>query len=198
VVVMVLGLTLIAAIAAQDLLKGLIAGAFGLMIGAIGIDPVFGTPRANFGFIELYDGVTLIPAVSLRRTGSGAVDPGTRPRTSGTCASGQGLRRRGLVLGRGTAGHQASPHGPAVEASEGGQGSVDAGRCLPGQQVGSVAPHVDTSRAQESGLVALPQPVSEAGRVPDIEAGRPLAYPFLSERGDERPERLMCRVWRPR
>ena len=39
VVVMVFGLTLIAAIAAQDLLKGLIAGFFGLMIGAIGIDP---------------------------------------------------------------------------------------------------------------------------------------------------------------
>jgi putative tricarboxylic transport membrane protein len=63
VVVMVLGLTLIAAIAAQDLLKGLIAGFFGLMIGAIGIDPVFGTPRATFGFLELYDGVPLIPAL---------------------------------------------------------------------------------------------------------------------------------------
>src|SRR5687767_8933132 len=63
VVVIVLGLTLIAAIAAQDLLKGLIAGSFGLMIGAIGIDPVFGTPRATFGFLELYDGVPLIPAL---------------------------------------------------------------------------------------------------------------------------------------
>ena len=63
VAVMVFGLTLIAAIAAQDLLKGLIAGFFGLMIGAIGIDPVFGTPRATFGFLELYDGVPLIPAL---------------------------------------------------------------------------------------------------------------------------------------
>jgi putative tricarboxylic transport membrane protein len=63
VVVMVFGLTLIAAIAAQDLLKGLIAGFFGLMIGAIGVDPVFGTPRATFGFLELYDGVPLIPAL---------------------------------------------------------------------------------------------------------------------------------------
>jgi putative tricarboxylic transport membrane protein len=33
------------------------------MIGAIGIDPVFGTPRATFGFLELYDGVPLIPAL---------------------------------------------------------------------------------------------------------------------------------------
>jgi len=63
VAVMVFGLTLIAAIAAHDLLKGLIAGFAGLMIGAIGADPVFGTNRATFGFIELYDGVPLIPAL---------------------------------------------------------------------------------------------------------------------------------------
>jgi putative tricarboxylic transport membrane protein len=63
VAVMVFGLTLIAAIAAHDLLKGLIAGFTGLMIGAIGADPVFGTDRATFGFIELYDGVPLIPAL---------------------------------------------------------------------------------------------------------------------------------------
>ena len=63
VVIMVFGLTLIAAIAAKDLFKGLIAGFTGLMIGAIGVDPVFGTARATFGFLELYDGVPLIPAL---------------------------------------------------------------------------------------------------------------------------------------
>ena len=63
VVVMVFGLTLIAAIAAQDLIKGLIAGFTGLMIGAIGADPVYGTARATFGLLELYDGVPLIPAL---------------------------------------------------------------------------------------------------------------------------------------
>lgn len=63
VVVMVFGLTLIAAIAAKDLLKGLIAGFAGLMIGSIGADPVYGTARATFGFLELYDGVPLIPAL---------------------------------------------------------------------------------------------------------------------------------------
>jgi putative tricarboxylic transport membrane protein len=61
VVVMVFGLTLIAAIAAKDMLRGLMAGAFGLMIGAIGSDPIFGTARASFGVLELYDGVPLIP-----------------------------------------------------------------------------------------------------------------------------------------
>jgi putative tricarboxylic transport membrane protein len=63
VVVMVFGLTLIAAIAADDLWKGLIAGFFGLMIGAIGADPVYGEARATFGLLELYDGVPLIPAL---------------------------------------------------------------------------------------------------------------------------------------
>lgn len=63
VVVMLFGISLIASIAAQDMLKGLIAGFFGLMIGAIGTDVVYATPRGTFGFLELYDGVPLIPAL---------------------------------------------------------------------------------------------------------------------------------------
>jgi putative tricarboxylic transport membrane protein len=63
VAVMVFGLVLIAAISANDLLKGMIAGFFGLMIGAIGTDHIYGTPRAAFGFLELYDGVPLVPAL---------------------------------------------------------------------------------------------------------------------------------------
>ena len=63
VVVIVFGLTLIAAIASKDLLSGLVAGFAGLMIGTIGVDPVFGTPRATFGILELYDGVPLIPTL---------------------------------------------------------------------------------------------------------------------------------------
>lgn len=63
VVVMLFGLTLIAVIAAQDTLKGLIAGMFGLLIGAIGTDHIYSTPRATFGFLELLDGVPLVPAL---------------------------------------------------------------------------------------------------------------------------------------
>lgn len=63
VVVMLFGLTLIAVIAAKDLLKGLIAGLFGLLIGVIGTDHIYNTPRATFGFLELYDGVPLVPAL---------------------------------------------------------------------------------------------------------------------------------------
>ncbi|HEX9809507.1 MAG TPA: tripartite tricarboxylate transporter permease [Alphaproteobacteria bacterium] len=63
IVVMLFGISLIATIAARDTLKGLIAGFFGLMIGSIGADFVYETPRGTFGFLELYDGVPLIPAL---------------------------------------------------------------------------------------------------------------------------------------
>ncbi len=63
VVVMLFGLTLIAVIAAQDTLKGLIAGMFGLLIGAIGTDHIYSSPRATFGILELLDGVPLVPAL---------------------------------------------------------------------------------------------------------------------------------------
>jgi putative tricarboxylic transport membrane protein len=45
------------------MLKGLIAGLFGLMIGYIGADVVYETPRGTFGFLELYDKVPLVPAL---------------------------------------------------------------------------------------------------------------------------------------
>jgi putative tricarboxylic transport membrane protein len=45
------------------MLKGLIGGAFGLMLGAIGTDQVYSTPRATFGFLELYDGLPLVPVL---------------------------------------------------------------------------------------------------------------------------------------
>ena len=63
IVVMLFGISLIATIAAKNTLKGLIAGLFGLMIGAVGTDFVYETPRATFGFLELYDGIPLVPAL---------------------------------------------------------------------------------------------------------------------------------------
>ncbi len=63
VVVLLFGLTLIAVIAAKDVLKALIAGFFGLLIGVIGTDHIYNAPRATFGFLELYDGVPLVAAL---------------------------------------------------------------------------------------------------------------------------------------
>jgi putative tricarboxylic transport membrane protein len=63
IVVMLFGISLIASIAARNTMKGLIAGFFGLMLGCIGADVVYATPRGTMGFLELYDGVPLIPAL---------------------------------------------------------------------------------------------------------------------------------------
>jgi putative tricarboxylic transport membrane protein len=63
VVVMIFGLCLIAMIATDDMIKGLIAGFFGLLLGVIGTDFIYGTPRANFGLIDLFDGIPLVPAL---------------------------------------------------------------------------------------------------------------------------------------
>ena len=63
IVIMLFGLTLIAVIAAEDTLKGLIAGFFGLMLGAIGADNIYSAKRATFGFLELSDRLPLIPAL---------------------------------------------------------------------------------------------------------------------------------------
>jgi putative tricarboxylic transport membrane protein len=63
IVIMLFGISLIATISAEDKIKGLIAGFFGLMIGYIGADRVFEAPRGTFGFLELYDKVPLIPAL---------------------------------------------------------------------------------------------------------------------------------------
>lgn len=63
VVIILFGLTLIAVIAAKDLVKGLLAGMLGLLIGAIGTDFIYSEPRATFGLLELYDGVPLVPAL---------------------------------------------------------------------------------------------------------------------------------------
>ncbi len=63
IVIMLFGISLIATISAEDKIKGLIAGLFGLMIGYIGADVVYEAPRGTFGFLELYDKVPLIPAL---------------------------------------------------------------------------------------------------------------------------------------
>ena len=51
--------TLIAALAGQSLLKGLLAAAFGVFLSTIGLDPVDSTTRMTFGEVELYDGINL-------------------------------------------------------------------------------------------------------------------------------------------
>jgi len=63
VVIMLFGIILIAAIAAKNMLKGLIAGVFGLLLGSIGADTIYSAPRATFGFLELFSGLPLVPVL---------------------------------------------------------------------------------------------------------------------------------------
>ena len=55
-----LGLTAIAALSQGSMIKGLLAGLFGLSIATIGSDPLTGFTRFNFGRPELEGGVTLV------------------------------------------------------------------------------------------------------------------------------------------
>ena len=57
----VLGLTFVAALAGESLLKGLITAGLGLMLATIGLDPISGTQRYTFGQLFLWDGIGLVP-----------------------------------------------------------------------------------------------------------------------------------------
>ncbi|HEU5017025.1 MAG TPA: tripartite tricarboxylate transporter permease [Pseudolabrys sp.] len=54
------GLTSVASLSTGSLVKGLLAGAMGLAITTIGIDPISGTPRFTFGVTELYEGIPFL------------------------------------------------------------------------------------------------------------------------------------------
>ncbi|MEJ2167155.1 MAG: tripartite tricarboxylate transporter permease [Desulfobacterales bacterium] len=55
-----LGLSMITSLGSDSLAKGLIAGAFGLLLGTIGLDTVAGVSRFTFGILELDNGVNFI------------------------------------------------------------------------------------------------------------------------------------------
>jgi putative tricarboxylic transport membrane protein len=57
------GLSIIASIAAQSLVKGLISGFVGLLVASIGLDPVGGFARFNFGTEQLMGGINFIPVM---------------------------------------------------------------------------------------------------------------------------------------
>ncbi len=58
-----LGISIIAFISPGNLLKGLISGLLGLMIGIVGVDAITAYPRFLFGRVELTEGVNIIPVM---------------------------------------------------------------------------------------------------------------------------------------
>jgi putative tricarboxylic transport membrane protein len=57
----VLGIAFIAVISGKSLSKGLIAGGLGLLLGLVGLDQSTSTERFTFGFLQLWDGIKLVP-----------------------------------------------------------------------------------------------------------------------------------------
>jgi TctA family transporter len=57
----VLGITFVAALAGDNLLRGLVAAGLGLMLATIGLDPISGTQRYTLGQLFLWDGIGLVP-----------------------------------------------------------------------------------------------------------------------------------------
>ena len=57
----VLGITFVASLSGEALVKGLLAGGLGLWLATIGLDPVTGIQRYTFGQLFLWDGIGLVP-----------------------------------------------------------------------------------------------------------------------------------------
>ena len=56
-----LGITFVASLSGEDVLKGIIAGGIGLMLATIGLDPISGIQRYTFNQLFLWDGIGLVP-----------------------------------------------------------------------------------------------------------------------------------------
>jgi len=59
----VFSIAMVGQISGDDLIKGWLAGAAGLLIGSIGVDPMWGAERGSFGMVELLDGIPVIAAL---------------------------------------------------------------------------------------------------------------------------------------
>ncbi len=57
------GLTIIVTLTSDSLLKGIISGIIGLLLGTVGMDPLLGFPRFEFGQVSLLTGIQLVPAL---------------------------------------------------------------------------------------------------------------------------------------
>jgi putative tricarboxylic transport membrane protein len=59
----IFSIVMVGQIAGDDRVKGWLAGAAGLLIGSVGVDPMWGTERGSFGVLELLDGIPVIAAL---------------------------------------------------------------------------------------------------------------------------------------
>ena len=56
----ILGILLVGSLSGESLAKGVVAGALGLLIGSVGLDPLTAEERFTFGIVELWNGISFI------------------------------------------------------------------------------------------------------------------------------------------
>ena len=56
----ILGILLVGSLSGESLMKGIFAGAMGLVIGSVGLDPLTAQERFTFGQVELWGGISFI------------------------------------------------------------------------------------------------------------------------------------------
>lgn len=108
---MVLGISLLVALAGKSMIKALLSGVIGLLISLVGIDPVIGAPRFTFGSANLLDGVSFVAVIvgifGLSEVLVSATAQGsTKSLTGGLrgmLPNRSDLRRAAPAIGRGTA-----------------------------------------------------------------------------------------------
>jgi putative tricarboxylic transport membrane protein len=59
----VFGMTIIASMGEKSISKGLISGVLGMIVGCIGSDPIYNTPRLTFGVGAVVGGVPFVPTL---------------------------------------------------------------------------------------------------------------------------------------
>ena len=56
----ILGILLVGSLAGESLAKGVVAGAFGMLVGTVGLDPLTAEERFTFGMVGLWNGISFI------------------------------------------------------------------------------------------------------------------------------------------
>lgn len=56
----ILGILLVGSLSGESLAKGVVAGALGLLIGIVGLDPLTAEERFTFGIVELWNGISFV------------------------------------------------------------------------------------------------------------------------------------------
>jgi putative tricarboxylic transport membrane protein len=126
--VALLGISLIAYISGENIVKGLLAGFIGLLIATVGMDPMGAYPRFTFGLADLVGGVELIPALIgifgvtevFMQVELGLVQKAERQKISGILSCLSEIKRFwGVIL-------RSSPIGTFIGAVPGAGGSIAA------------------------------------------------------------------------